>query len=167
MSKVSGEVRYTLSTYDLDNLPEYLALSYCWGSPNRSKTIDCNGTSVKISSSLGSGLGRLEQLPALSGKLIWIDQICVNQDDLAERAHQVQLMERIFGQAGRVVVWLPIDSAMPVLDGNSAGFRLAERIYQSTWESVDSVGLPLVHPDVALEPQSRGLPKLPMSHGAN
>ncbi|KAL3476513.1 heterokaryon incompatibility protein-domain-containing protein [Aspergillus californicus] len=36
----------------------------------------------------------------------WIDAICVNQDDLAERGHQVNLMGEIFSNAHFVVSWL-------------------------------------------------------------
>lgn len=38
--------------------------------------------------------------------LIWIDQICINQNDHLERGHQVSIMKRIFSQAKEVIVWL-------------------------------------------------------------
>jgi hypothetical protein len=37
---------------------------------------------------------------------MWIDAICINQQDLGERAQQVQLMGSIYTGAARVVVWL-------------------------------------------------------------
>jgi len=37
---------------------------------------------------------------------IWIDAICINQNDLSERAAQVQLMGRVFGSANLVISWL-------------------------------------------------------------
>lgn len=37
---------------------------------------------------------------------IWMDQCCINQASLAERASQVGLMHRIYGQADLVLVWL-------------------------------------------------------------
>lgn len=39
-------------------------------------------------------------------KQIWIDAICVNQTDIAERNAQVAMMSRIYGQAQSVIVWL-------------------------------------------------------------
>jgi hypothetical protein len=39
---------------------------------------------------------------------IWIDAICINQVDLPERSHQVNLMAEIYKAASRVVVWLGV-----------------------------------------------------------
>lgn len=39
-------------------------------------------------------------------RIIWIDAICINQNDDREKEHQIQLMAHIYGRAGRVVVWL-------------------------------------------------------------
>ncbi|KAF2112083.1 heterokaryon incompatibility protein-domain-containing protein [Lophiotrema nucula] len=42
---------------------------------------------------------------------IWIDAICINQASLEERSSQVRLMDRIYRQAQKVLVWLgPADS---------------------------------------------------------
>ena len=37
---------------------------------------------------------------------LWIDQICINQDDVHERNEQVALMHRIYSKAENVVIWL-------------------------------------------------------------
>jgi len=34
------------------------------------------------------------------------DAICINQDDLIERGHQVRLMGRAYQEASRVLIWL-------------------------------------------------------------
>ncbi|KAJ6780462.1 hypothetical protein PWT90_01828 [Aphanocladium album] len=39
-------------------------------------------------------------------KPIWIDAICVNQQDLSERNIQVSMMKEIYGQAQSVIIWL-------------------------------------------------------------
>ena len=39
----------------------------------------------------------------------WIDAICINQDDLAERAEQGRLMGQIYANIEMVVVWLGRD----------------------------------------------------------
>ena len=41
--------------------------------------------------------------------LIWIDAICINAQDLAERSSQVRLMRRMYGNATQVLVWLGND----------------------------------------------------------
>ncbi|KAH6674395.1 heterokaryon incompatibility protein-domain-containing protein, partial [Halenospora varia] len=44
----------------------------------------------------------------LSGKqrTIWIDAVCINQNDIQERQDQVSLMRQIYEQAEQVVIWL-------------------------------------------------------------
>src|SRR5436190_35615 len=41
--------------------------------------------------------------------LIWIDFICINQENLEERNLQVSMMDRIYGKARYVLVWLGRD----------------------------------------------------------
>jgi hypothetical protein len=84
-------------------------------------TVTCNGRPFAVRRNLHDGLRRLQAamprrtpfLPRPRGSgntqsiaYIWIDAICINQADLDERADQVQIMGRIYGQAARVVVWL-------------------------------------------------------------
>jgi hypothetical protein len=37
---------------------------------------------------------------------IWIDYLCINQDDIEKRSHQVALMSAIFSMAMTVAAWL-------------------------------------------------------------
>lgn len=37
---------------------------------------------------------------------LWIDQICINQEDIGERGRQVQIMDRIYRNANIVIAWL-------------------------------------------------------------
>jgi hypothetical protein len=58
-------------------------------------------TSDLISTQASSGSATTYQ-----SQLYWIDQICVNQDDISERNHQVGLMKDIYSRAAKVLVWL-------------------------------------------------------------
>jgi hypothetical protein len=114
---------YKVKTFPLKNAPNYHALSYCWGSPNRSAQIICNGIPLKISEQLRQGLQELQTIAELAGKWFWIDQISVNQDDLDERAHQVGLMRHIYSRTVSTVIWLgPRDG------GCEAAFSLMGKI---------------------------------------
>jgi len=53
----------------------------------------------------------------------WIDQICVNQENLQERNQQVQLMGSIYRQAERVMIWLGEGS-----ESSKVGMQLARRV---------------------------------------
>jgi heterokaryon incompatibility protein (HET) len=39
-------------------------------------------------------------------RIVWVDAVCINQADNQEKAHQIQNMTKIYGQANRVIVWL-------------------------------------------------------------
>jgi hypothetical protein len=39
-------------------------------------------------------------------RVYWIDAICINQDSVLERNHQVQMMRQIYSNAESVSVWL-------------------------------------------------------------
>ncbi|PMD41897.1 hypothetical protein L207DRAFT_376642, partial [Hyaloscypha variabilis F] len=40
------------------------------------------------------------------GSFHWYDALCVNQEDNAERGHQVMLMRYIYYRADQTIVWL-------------------------------------------------------------
>ncbi|KAF2732509.1 HET-domain-containing protein [Polyplosphaeria fusca] len=47
----------------------------------------------------------MSQYPHLH-RTLWIDALCINQDDIVERGHQVRLMREIYSKAQKVSVWL-------------------------------------------------------------
>ncbi|PMD45975.1 HET-domain-containing protein [Hyaloscypha variabilis F] len=81
----------------------YEALSYMWG-PQKYKTIELNGKPFQIRENLWQALShfRLGAEP----RTMWIDAICINQEDISERNHQVMQMGIIYSQASRTIVWL-------------------------------------------------------------
>lgn len=92
----------------------YDAVSYVWGDPSRTDTIHISPPhssdtlkSFPLTRSIYDALRRL-RLPDRSRRL-WADQVCINQDDLAERSRQVGLMNRIYRGAAQVLVWLGPD----------------------------------------------------------
>ncbi|KAK1751177.1 heterokaryon incompatibility protein-domain-containing protein [Echria macrotheca] len=91
-------------TLDSDNPPVYLALSYVWGDATDTAEILVDGVQLKVTKNLASALKRLKrQFP---GEHIWIDAVCINQLDTAERNAQVGVMGRIYSHAKRVLVWM-------------------------------------------------------------
>lgn len=60
----------------------------------------------------------------------WIDSICINQKDLAERAYQVTLMKRIFHQAAETCVWLGDES-----EDSELAFTFLKWLAEQTVES--------------------------------
>ncbi|KAH8816561.1 heterokaryon incompatibility protein-domain-containing protein [Xylogone sp. PMI_703] len=118
---------------------KYEALSYVWGSPQRTESIVVEGsphpdasngllpetptivhpnsrhstgvsspgppiTTLAITENLSVALRHLRRPDAC--RILWVDCICINQDDVEERSVEVGFMGNIFRNAVRVIVWL-------------------------------------------------------------
>lgn len=103
-----ADIKCTLFVYPLYDsgrgTHRYEALSYVWGDADDSRSICVNGHRLTVRANLHIALSRLRD-PVLD-RIIWIDAICINQEDLNERGHQVQLMAKIYSKASQVVIWL-------------------------------------------------------------
>lgn len=102
-----------LETLSLDDKPEFMALSYCWTKEPASFRIRLNGQLFFCRPNLYNYL-TLCKAERLS-RLIFIDAICINQDDLAERESQIRLMRRIYSGAVEVVAWLGLPHEKDVM----------------------------------------------------
>lgn len=102
------QLRCRLRSVSLVEKPLYEALSYCWGVNRREVAIKCNDGSILITKSLFAALQRLRYGGRM--RTLWIDAICINQEDMEERNLQVGLMKDIFQQSERTIVWLGEES---------------------------------------------------------
>ena len=87
----------------------YEALSYVWGSEEKPCSVLMNGYNMAIGENLHAALLHLRDhsIP----RTIWVDAICIDQEDEEEKGHQVQSMAKIYAKASRVIVWLGEDAA--------------------------------------------------------
>lgn len=114
----SDRLTGTLRTVDLQTLPKFTALSYVWGQGSYHK-IACNGCDINITQSCYEALTSLRQ--SRLSLTIWVDAICINQEDNSEKEEQIVLMGRIYTLAEIVYVWLGV--------GNTETDQAAEYIY--------------------------------------
>ncbi|KAI6753844.1 hypothetical protein HG530_013020 [Fusarium avenaceum] len=89
----------------------YTALSYVWGEGRKSRSIwvtnpssDGGEASIPITESLNTALLSLRKTDKIT--TLWIDQICINQDDNDEKGDQVAMMGSIYSAADQVLVWI-------------------------------------------------------------
>ncbi|RDW68178.1 hypothetical protein BP6252_09574 [Coleophoma cylindrospora] len=89
-------------------IPSYEALSYAWGPSENARTITKTSASsdalISVTENLDTALRHLRYTKA--GRLLWIDAICIDQENVAERSCQVSFMGTIYALATRVAVWL-------------------------------------------------------------
>lgn len=87
----------------------YEALSYTWGNNAKKVSIILDDVTFSVTSNLFAALRTLRNQD--SDRYLWIDAICINQQDIPERNQEVLRMIMIFNRARRVVVWLGEASA--------------------------------------------------------
>lgn len=87
---------------------DFAALSYEWGAPEVSESrILVNGQSFYIRSNLWKFLSQIRQIRQDElPMLLWVDSICINQQDVEEKNVQVRMMHKIYTHAKEVLVWL-------------------------------------------------------------
>jgi hypothetical protein len=142
-----SEIRCKLTVHELNTAPSYEALSYVWGNPEPSQPIYLNDICVDVGPNLFAALRYLvsgsprevRELDELhtrykflqrndywshadgpTERVVWADAICINQQDVDEKSHQVKLMASIYSRASQVVMWLGADEgdavkALPII----------------------------------------------------
>jgi len=103
----SGPFRAHFSVVSVDSGIEYDALSYMWGEATPVGHVLVGGAAIPIASNLRTALKYLRIYSGENKSLrIWIDAICINQDDRDERAQQISMMQHIYQNACCVRVWI-------------------------------------------------------------
>ncbi|KAH8882409.1 HET-domain-containing protein, partial [Thozetella sp. PMI_491] len=82
----------------------YDALSYVWGSRENPQHVFTDEGYLRVTNSLYAALLHLRDRSL--GRIIWIDAICINQENKGEKGEQILRMAEIYSRASRVIVWL-------------------------------------------------------------
>ena len=114
-----------------DSTLKYEVVSYTWGEPQPAEIIELEGLPFSIRPNLGSFLYQVRGED--SARLIWVDAVCINQDDDDERSSQVRIMTRIYEQASYVRVWLG-----PEAQGSSLAMSLIRELTETSDDSFES-----------------------------
>lgn len=121
-----------LEVVGLDSAPPYYTLSHSWGTEPQTlhPPVIIDGESLRTGPAIANVLPLLQRLSKSGSGLdppcahIWIDRICVNQDDLQERASQVALMLEIFSRSTRTLIWLGAQTSFAL----HAAWSLVDRL---------------------------------------
>lgn len=97
------DIRCNLIQTSLNSRPKFEALSYTWGEPGIEEIITVDGAELRVRRNL---FDALHHLRGTLERQLWIDAICIDQNNIAERNHQVKQMRSIYENAEKVVIWL-------------------------------------------------------------
>jgi hypothetical protein len=157
-----GKIICFLDHVQLANLPEYTALSYCWGSCDDTRSVFVNAIERQVTRNLYDALERLHHKQI---SRLWVDALCINQEDNQEKGHQVQLMKLIYSRAKSVIAWIGKSSA----DSSQAMAALkrmpaeSSRARDTIWEKLEIFLLALIGNEsglsrnLLLQPKSKSL----------
>jgi hypothetical protein len=108
-----GPIRCTLRNRSFEHAFDYWALSYVWDQKPRTAPgteildwiIFINSKEFSVKWNLLSALHHIRKCQK-SDLTLWIDAICINQNDVSEKNGQLAMMGDIYRQADRVHAWL-------------------------------------------------------------
>lgn len=88
--------------------PPYYALSYRWSPPTPGTFLVVDGIEVNVSDDLALALRAAMRhvVPSGAPLIIWVDAICINQQDDFERTFQVAIMNHIYSCCRGTFIWL-------------------------------------------------------------
>jgi hypothetical protein len=88
--------------------PVYEAVSYTWasldGDSTLSRYVSCRGKKIVVTRNCESMLRTLRKQGG--NRTIWVDAMCIDQENTGERNHQVKLMATIYSNASQVLAYL-------------------------------------------------------------
>lgn len=93
---------------DISLPPSYHALSYAWGDTDRTKSVSIvvgeEQYIQKVTDNLYTALKYLRSTDRV--RTLWIDAVCIDQENVEERSAQVTRMADIHRSASKVIIWL-------------------------------------------------------------
>ncbi|EXJ92906.1 hypothetical protein A1O3_01461 [Capronia epimyces CBS 606.96] len=97
-----------ITQYAVHRRPPYAAISYTWGKAGETRQIRVNGRLFHVRVNLWNLLLHLRQRG--ESRFLWIDALCIDQQNLEERNFHVQLMGSIYEKSDKAIVWLGLPS---------------------------------------------------------
>ena len=143
--QVECRIQHALLSNTESSYAGYNALSYAWGDQSAStkQTISLNGKKFSVGYNLYRFLVFTAKTLEDVRQNLWIDAICINQEDISERNHQVQQMGDIYRGAQTVFVWLGLEAETQLKEQRVRNF-LRHLLKEFRFRDLDSVDTQLM-----------------------
>lgn len=114
-SREGDSLKATLKAHSLSSLPPYETISYVWGSERKTNSIEIRTHKQEVRDNTAFQRFHLTQnaYSALlnmrrddRSRVLWIDAICIDQDNIEERNVQVSFMADIYRSANANLIHL-------------------------------------------------------------
>jgi Heterokaryon incompatibility protein (HET) len=116
-----------LEHYPVNTAKPYRALSYVWGDALDQQVILLDGSEFKVNKNLAEFLVSFRTWKDCD--VLWIDALCINQEDILERNSQIKLMKRLYENTSSVIIWLGSPS-----EYTTHAFKHLVAVYQRVWK---------------------------------
>lgn len=104
--ELDGVIRCEIHHDDLSSYQPYHAVSYTWGPPEPTVLIQVSGKQLSVRENLFLFLRTMAGKNSDGRQRLWIDALCIDQNNIEEKNQQVPQMGRIYSGAQSVLVWL-------------------------------------------------------------
>ncbi|KAJ4415007.1 hypothetical protein N0V82_007589 [Gnomoniopsis sp. IMI 355080] len=105
-SENGGPIQCSMHTVSFDENPAFAALSYVWGDPDQTGEVWVDDYRVQVRVNLIAALRwakvhwqKLFPSRPASELRIWADALCIDQENISERNHQVAMMGQLYTKA--------------------------------------------------------------------
>lgn len=123
---------------------KYFTLSYVWGAAEMFKTLHVNFAARLQKGGLGDLLATtiadaIALVRSLGHRFLWVDALCIFQDDEARMQHDIKLMDIVYGKSFATITAMHGTSARAGLPGVNSTGRLPQQVQSVTisWRSKD------------------------------
>jgi hypothetical protein len=116
-----------------DDHQSYEALSYCAGDVNDNKSVLLDGFDFRVFKTLFQAQLHLRPSQGSPSRIVWLDQICINQHNVQVKNGQVMMMKSIYESASCVLSWLGPTSTDP---DSSLAFDLIQEFWLLFGENI-------------------------------
>lgn len=118
------KVELRITSHFIIDAPEFVAISYTWGSSSNLSSVLLNDSWIEVRENCHNALLQCRQQNIKQH--IWIDSICINQDNVDEKGTQVAIMASLYKHASQVLVSIQSSQRSEPRSGNSDWTTLVE-----------------------------------------